>query len=475
MAAVIKKGTEKQREERYKIEGKGLFIFATANKFKYEDNLKEEFLFEYRQYEKKEIIGGESESDSESSSSRENNKDNECSEDETSTCDPATTRDPKEEPDTNQDDTTDPKAEPDTNQDDTTDPKAELDTNQDDTTDPKEEPETNHNSLKASNAKINSSDEPGTDLIIDKLISAFGLKSDADNLMLYGEKKRETAMTIDAMSSESEDTKFKKLIETISQYTDQIKPSFLIFVLASGAKENGEFLLSSNDQKDCKNFCNKKHKFSGRCTRRRISDLVRAIQDAEGKDGLLFTKIPKIFLIQTVSGKERSERLGKDVSLKGRIKDLDPDAYTPVGSDTFVFYAHTEHRVDWVNKNGFYLLDRFCDMIESLSERTSNSDEGDDMLEKLIAMCGKEKPVREKLFETATSALETEYEMKLNWERESLCNAWFDNVCTTVAATITDFLDQKLDTDHKHLRAYMSSTMRYRVSMLDILRSQQTS
>ncbi|XP_067942649.1 uncharacterized protein [Watersipora subatra] len=439
MATVPLKGTEKPRDEKYPIDGKGLFVFATSNIFEHDSPFQEGSFDSASQTNKAKLTRPENGNTLVVPNRAEDFHTGKISED---LVDGNQNRFPKL----------------------SIRDQAGLRLTKDNLSGAVRD----QDGLRLTKDSLNGAVQEKT---IDKLKQTFSLthKFGAQNLILWGENEgNRTAITSENTSAGEDSSPFKGFITNIRSCMQHMKPSFLLIALVSAGEKSGEFLLSPTDQNRCQGRkCERSCKFTGTCQKRRISDLVRAIQEAEGPEGGLFSGVPKVFLIQTVSGRERIELLAHDHVDTGQPPhQIDPDDYIPRGSDTFVFYVHIEETVQWVNDHGFYLLDHFCDAVGKLLEKAEDSKK---LLKEIIDTHGGQEYVGENLSKVAMSLLWKEFGVTINLNEDSLSSAWLDNICTNVAGN----MKYLAGADKEHLHTYMSSTMRFRVSMLDVLHSQQ--
>ena len=236
-----------------------------------------------------------------------------------------------------------------------------------------------------------------------------------------------------------------------------------MFFLLAPSLEKGHFLLDKGSGgPECKK-CKPSHKFKGGgCYGRRVSDLVREVQQA----GQGFAGIPKIFIIQTFSGKTKPTTTGYPKGDSTELEEL-VDEQIPRGSDTFVLYAHTEQTLEWIRENKFYLIRELCNVIE---ERKESFDYA--ALQNLLGRKDDSAPAT---VETVNQSIEA-LGVKLKLHANDLSNGWWDNICTTVAANVAEFLKEKgrEETEtYDHMRVYMSSTLRWRLSIEDLLKDHQ--
>lgn len=253
----------------------------------------------------------------------------------------------------------------------------------------------------------------------------------------------------------------EKLFDKIKEWT--VKPGFLMFFLLAPSLEKGHFLLDKGSGgPECKK-CKPSHKFKGGgCYGRRVSDLVREVQQA----GQGFAGIPKIFIIQTFSGKTKPTTTAYPKGDSTELEEL-VDEQIPRGSDTFVLYAHTEQTLEWIRENKFYLIRELCKVIEERKEPFDYA-----ALQNLL---GGEDDSAPATVETVNQSIEG-LGVKLKLHENDLSNGWWDNICTTVAANVAEFLKEKgrEETEtYDHMRVYMSSTLRWRLSIEDLLKDHQ--
>lgn len=310
----------------------------------------------------------------------------------------------------------------------------------------------------------------------------------------------------------------KEIFARLNKYS--IRPSFLMFFLMAPSLERGQFLLDRGagerecHRRECKGS---NHSLQGRrgCYARRISDFVREIQQA--KDGDVgFAGIPKIFIIQTVSGFRRDRvRVYPKCTDPSKVPKV-ADDFVPQGSDTFVFHVHTEETVDWVNDRGFYLIHELCEAIkatetqmEQCNEMMAKVNEAWNNIAKKKASEAMDTDVSpgpvppgvksKRIVKTVTADTEqlelaNEHMAKLNIGiqlststlansfGESLAGRWWDDLCTTTTAKIMNFVkmnDEKKEADsvtrhYHHMMPQISSTLRWKLSLTDILKHQDT-
>lgn len=389
------------------------------------------------------------------------------------------------------------------------------------------------------------------DSVIDQIKKTFKLEDGDDNLIIQTLERESQEPTPKAKGQKA--PLFPSLIKTVSDKMYGNKPSFLMFIMMSAGLDYGEFLLHGSRECSSRGSFRPRdappHSLEWDCNRRRISDLVREFQQAEDEEGNgLFADVSKIFCIQTIAGMLPR---GTSKSIK-EAKEVVPGDFIPRGSDTFVFYAHTEQDVGWINEHGFYLITKLCDAVDELKtnvtycntmlQRLENLWNGKPGSEQIVgaepmeldpvgldttngvkAETGNEamngtglegkgagdsaenelpskrakpdsaaaggdtdsavvEPTPKELVEIDTTLLKSvnkfikdELEIDFQLDSDSVADVWFDNLCMTVTGKITEYLNEKvkgIPAARYGLRAHISSTLRKKLSMMDILRSQ---
>ena len=311
---------------------------------------------------------------------------------------------------------------------------------------------------------------------IDAIKDAFGL-DDSSNCLI---KTKMTRKNTCPENSREKTPFYTFIINEVAEemhkrnlFDEDNRPSYLMFFLMSAGIKHGQFLLEASQENctDCKNG----HKLTYRCQGRRVSDLVRAVQQATDENGqALFPNIPKIFVIQTVSGKKRSVGLSKGDKPLPKAAKIKPDDFAPRGSDTFVLYAHTENTTNWVNNDGgFYLINKFCEAVEAIKQKSDSADFFSKLHE--LLGCAGVTTTLDGTIKAINDTMKREYNIKsLKLSSDSIADSWFDNMCTTVQANISCFLkeEQPRGDNYDHLRAHISSTLRFRISVMDILKAE---
>lgn len=256
------------------------------------------------------------------------------------------------------------------------------------------------------------------------------------------------------------DKPFGKFIKVVSdRVSKKIKrtPEFVFCILLCTSSEHGLFELS--DEK-C-GFCTSECTFTHACKRRRITDLVRAFQQAEGPDKKgLFAGKPKIFLIQTIDCIPDSSSLGKEDELKKMAATC-----VPRGSDTFVFYAHTAGKLAWIKEKGWYLMTELCFEIHKLKESAKKTSS---YLEQVKCKWTKQKEGESNKDgdqpEELTSSDKVLFgRIQAVLEKGDIADGYFDNFFVNIAANMAK----------KGVHApHISSTLRKNLQMAKILSSQ---
>ena len=239
-----------------------------------------------------------------------------------------------------------------------------------------------------------------------------------------------------------EQRQFNMLVNDVSKKVENRKKTeFLVCVLlmthdvVESQRELplGEFDLAvPQDNKHCLECEPGEHKYTGRCIRRKIPDLVRSFQEAQTTDGKgLFSGKPKIFLIQTIE-------FPADGTLSERTDKLESKHYHPKGSDTFVFYSHSkneEKKREWLKNREWFVLDELFKELERL----------------------REQPMSEQLF----SNLPMSKSLKQDIEAGIAAVYLFENLFITLTYNIV----------HKRNKPapYLSSTLRYKLYLNKIL------
>ncbi|XP_067942608.1 uncharacterized protein [Watersipora subatra] len=297
----------------------------------------------------------------------------------------------------------------------------------------------------------------------------------------------------------------KDLVEDILEKRKLINPSFLMVFLMAPSFEFGQFLMGRARGSSGASCCpTPNHICKEKCHSRRVSNLLRSIAEAHDENGDLIG-LPKIFFIQTISGSERvyvtKDKMGDDDK-----PEICADDYTPKGSDTFILYVHTEQTMEWLIKTNkhFYLITFLCETIKAMRQKITEcnkmlkmmssvfSDKPQNKRDQIGSVSTTTPPIAAKkmakvdedmlrsIAEQARDKLDIDLELNLN----SFIDGWLDNLCTTTAANITAWLkEEEINSSqvkgtgqnpvcYDHMRVYISSTMRRRLSMYDILRQQ---
>ncbi|KAF6039509.1 hypothetical protein EB796_002175 [Bugula neritina] len=264
---------------------------------------------------------------------------------------------------------------------------------------------------------------------------------------------------------------------------------FLVFVLMSHGLPGGKFLLA--EERESPACCGSEkgdvtHKYQGYCHVRDIKkDMVKRIQDSRK-----FLNIPKIFLVQTCRGDRMAavnlrKPKGCSQSKPPSPTPIDADEFIPEGSDTYIMFACYEDHLSYVGKSGSLLVKYFCEAVDELQIAIRQSKTFFSELEhRLIDQGGASNMDTFNNDETMrhrNNYVTEELELgKLFVCPENLIGGWMENVAQKTMAKITKDLivtnidenDRVLDTEYDKQQPHISSTLRFKLSMLKVLRTQ---
>ncbi|KAF6036853.1 hypothetical protein EB796_004839 [Bugula neritina] len=272
----------------------------------------------------------------------------------------------------------------------------------------------------------------------------------------------------------------------LEEKPDEESYDFLLFILMSHGLENDKFFLAESEISPA--CCNSEsreadHSYHGSCHLRDVKkDVVEKIQDSPK-----FRSIPKIFLIQTCRGDrmrvvtDSAEDIRR-FSLSNKIRKMldnkiNPDKYIPIGSDTYIIHACIEDHSSWVEKEGSFLIQYFCEAVKELHTAMSQYKTFvGEFKRRMIDECESQRDTA-----TPNSANIGEvykYFDRKGWNKlvlcaESMTDGWIEGIAQKTIANITKILvigDRGRMFDKQ--QPQIDCTLRYKFSMLKVLQTQ---
>ncbi|KAF6024078.1 hypothetical protein EB796_017609 [Bugula neritina] len=313
------------------------------------------------------------------------------------------------------------------------------------------------------------------------LKETFNLDASAQNLLL--------GQNLTCLKDTEPQNQFDVFIDNLlEEKPDEESYDFLLFVLMSHGLENDKFFLAESEKSPacCKSESRKAvHSYHGSCHLRDVKkDVVGKIQDSPK-----FRNIPKIFLIQTCRGDRMKVRtksaeilrcpfLGVSNKIRKQLENkINPDKYIPIGSDTYIIHACVEDHSSWVEKEGSFLIQYFCEAVKELHAATSQYKTFlGEFKRRMIDECESQRDTATP--DGANIGEVYEYFDRKGWNKlvlcpESMTDGWIEGIVQKTIANITKILvigdrGRMLDKQQPQI----DCTLRYKFSMLKVLQTQ---